>query len=194
MLLDLFFASPVARGVAVGRALYLRPAVHDGLRTALPAERARSRRVRGQLRDYAVYQKDVDRLRRFSPRFLLAMAATCCVQALLWWLTIGAAMGGFGVFMPDGYLFGLGAMVLVQLTVHVRHLRNYILFRAIAAADGISGRIRVPASNHAETLVGGTARVRGRLRRCLRVHRELVRPRRCLRVRRAVAQSPPAVA
>ncbi len=31
--------------------------------------------------------------------------------------------------------------MLVQLTVHVRHLRNYILFRAVAAGDGISGRI-----------------------------------------------------
>ena len=50
-------------------------------------------------------------------------------------------MSGYGVFMPDGYLFGLGAMVLVQLTVHVRHVRNYILFRAVAAGDGISGRI-----------------------------------------------------
>ena len=85
--------------------------------------------------------KDVDRLRLFSPRFLLAMAATCSLQALLWWLTIGVAMSGHGVFMPDGYLFGLGAMVLVQLTVHVRHLRNYILFRAVVAGDGISGRI-----------------------------------------------------
>ena len=69
------------------------------------------------------------------------MAATCTLQAFLWWLTIGVAMSGYGVFMPDGYLFGLGAMVLVQLTVHVRHLRNYSLFRAIVAADGISGRI-----------------------------------------------------
>ncbi len=45
---------PLARGVAVGRALHLRPAVHDGLRTALPAGRPRSHHVRGQLRDYAV--------------------------------------------------------------------------------------------------------------------------------------------
>ena len=69
------------------------------------------------------------------------MAATCTVQAFLWWLTIGVAMSGYGVFMPDGYLFGLGAMVLVQLTVRVRRVRNYILFRAIAAGDGISRRI-----------------------------------------------------
>ena len=141
MLLDLFFASPWP-GVLLWAAL-----TSDLLFTM-----ACARLYQEGGRDHILFegsfeinpldhQKDVDRLRRFSPRFLLAMAATCTLQAFLWWLTIGVAMSGYGVFMPDGYLFGLGAMVLVQLTVHVRHLRNYSLFRAIAAADGISGRI-----------------------------------------------------
>jgi hypothetical protein len=81
------------------------------------------------------YQKDVDGLRLFSPRFLLALLATCALQAALWWLTMKE------MFLPDAYLFALGAMVLIQLTVHVRHLRNLFLFRAIHAGDGIAGRV-----------------------------------------------------
>jgi hypothetical protein len=32
-------------------------------------------------------------------------------------------------------------MVLVQLAIHVRHLRNLVLFRAIINTDGVRGRI-----------------------------------------------------
>ena len=35
----------------------------------------------------------------------------------------------------------LGAIILLQLTVHVRHLRNYFLFRAMIASEGVAGRI-----------------------------------------------------
>ena len=141
MLLDLFFASPWP-GVLLWAALYTSDLLFTMACARLYQEGGRDHIMfEGSFEITPYYQKDVDRLRRFSPRFLLAMAATCTVQAFLWWLTIGVAINGYGVFMPDGYLFGLGAMVLVQLTVHVRHLRNYILFRAVAAGDGISGRI-----------------------------------------------------
>ena len=141
MLLDLFFASPWP-GVLLWAALYTSDLLFTMACARLYQQSGRDHVVfEGSFEITPYYQKDVDRLRRFSPRFLLAMAATCSVQAFLWWLTIGVAMSGYGVFMPDGYLFGLGAMVLVQLTVHVRHVRNYILFRAVAAGDGISGRI-----------------------------------------------------
>jgi hypothetical protein len=37
--------------------------------------------------------------------------------------------------------FFLGTLLLLELAVHVRHLRNLALFRAIARNDGIRGRI-----------------------------------------------------
>jgi hypothetical protein len=141
MLLDLFFASPWP-GVLLWAALYTSDLLFTMACARLYQQGGRDRiAFEGSFEITPYYQKDVDRLRRFSPRFLLAMAATCGVQAYLWWLTIGYPMGGHEVFMPDGYLFGLGAMVLAQLTVHVRHLRNFVLFRAIVAGDGITGRI-----------------------------------------------------
>jgi hypothetical protein len=84
------------------------------------------------------YQDDVDRLRVFSPRFFAALAATCGVQLLMWYLTMRALM------LPDVYVFALGAMILVELTIHIRHVRNLFLFRALVSGHGITGRIEYP--------------------------------------------------
>jgi hypothetical protein len=85
-----------------------------------------------------VFQKDVDALRRLSPRFLLAMAAGSSTLWVLWWLT--RIPPGW----PAAYLFALGALVLLQLTVHVRHLRNWFLYRKALGPDGLQGRILHP--------------------------------------------------
>ena len=45
-----------------------------------------------------------------------------------------------GQSTPEMYCFALGAMILVQLVVHMRHFRNLFLFRA-AASDAVRGRI-----------------------------------------------------
>src|SRR5262245_41701386 len=81
------------------------------------------------------YQKEVDALRLVSPRFLVALAATCALQLALWLMTMRV------LFVPQLFFFALGAMVLIEVTVHIRHVRNFFLFRAILANDGITGRI-----------------------------------------------------
>ena len=135
MLLDLFFLSPWP-GVLLWAALYTSDLLFTMACARLYQQGGRERiTFEGSFEITPYYQKDVDHLRRFSPRFLFAMAATCGIQALLWHLTMG------DVFLPEWYLFGLGAMTIAQLTIHVRHLRNLFLFRAIAANDGISGHI-----------------------------------------------------
>ena len=75
------------------------------------------------------YQKDIDALRTFSPRFILALAWTSMVLALAWF-----------VWRP-GYAFALGALVLVEAAIHVRHLRNIVTFRRVRAGHGLRGRI-----------------------------------------------------
>jgi hypothetical protein len=82
------------------------------------------------------HQADIDALRAFSPRFLLALVTSCALLVYLWWLTIGDS------FVSVSYEVALGAMILVQLTVHVRHLKNYFLFRAVLAGEGIEGRMQ----------------------------------------------------
>ena len=82
------------------------------------------------------HQADIDALRAFSPRFLFALVASCALLVYLWWLTIGNS------FLWMAYEAALGAMILIQLTVHVRHIRNYFLFRAVLAGEGIEGRMQ----------------------------------------------------
>src|SRR5260221_10411414 len=69
-----------------------------------------------------VFQADVDSLRRLSPRFLIALASSVALLYLLWWLCRQPP------YPMDSYLFTLGAALLLQATIHIRHLRNLLLF------------------------------------------------------------------
>jgi hypothetical protein len=83
-----------------------------------------------------LFQRDVDALRTVSLRFILALVWGIGVLGLLWWLSRDV--------WPEAYVFALGAMVLVQLAVHVRHVRNYVLFRRTLAGQGVRGRVEYP--------------------------------------------------
>ena len=80
-----------------------------------------------------VYQRDVDALRLVSPRFVVALVTSDAVLALLWVLVRAS--------LPLLYAFVLGAMLLLELTIHVRHVRNLSMFRDIAKGGSIHGRI-----------------------------------------------------
>ncbi len=84
------------------------------------------------------HQRDVDSLRWFSPRFLVALALTAAFLVLLWWVALQSPP------WPEAYLFALGAMVLLELAVHMRHLRNLFLFTTGFGPNGITGRIAYP--------------------------------------------------
>ena len=132
---DAFYASPLP-GILLWAALY----VSDFLFTMLCARMyndgaANQVHFEGSYEITPYYQKEVDALRLVSPRFLVALGATCALQLALWWMTIRV------LFVPQLFFFALGAMVLIEATVHIRHLRNFFLFRAILAKDGITGRI-----------------------------------------------------
>lgn len=82
------------------------------------------------------YQADVNALRRISPRFVTLLTLT---TAYVWGLT--------AVMKPwQGaswwYLFLLGSMILLEATVHVRHLRNWYLFKRIVPQ--MRGRMTYP--------------------------------------------------
>jgi hypothetical protein len=82
------------------------------------------------------FQKDVDALRTVSPRFILALLWGIAMFGLLWWLSRDV--------WPEAYVFALGAVVLVQLAVHARHVRNFVLFRRTLAGQGVRGRVEYP--------------------------------------------------
>jgi hypothetical protein len=78
------------------------------------------------------FQRDIDSLRIISPRFVAALAMTSIVLVIIWRVTQGST--------PEIFLFLLGALISSQLSVHIRHIRNFFLFRA-ASTDAVRGRI-----------------------------------------------------
>lgn len=80
------------------------------------------------------FQADIDSLRMFSPRFVGALMVTTGYVWLVRRLTISVGQAL--------YLVVLGAMLLIQATVHIRHLRNWFLFSK--GAGLIHGRLTYP--------------------------------------------------
>lgn len=83
-----------------------------------------------------MFQGDVDALRKVSPRFIVALIATTAYV----WLVRRIADPSTELF--DLYMGILGAMLLAEATVHIRHLRNWFLFKK--GAGSIQGRLVYP--------------------------------------------------
>ena len=79
------------------------------------------------------FQRDINSLRLISPRFLAMLLFSVGLLAMVWVLTAQSP--------PEFYQFALGCMILTQLAVHTRHLRNFFLFRAVNYTDAVRGRI-----------------------------------------------------
>jgi hypothetical protein len=68
------------------------------------------------------FQKDIDSLRRVSPRFIRSLLLTSFLMFVIWRLAVQTS--------PELYCFLLGALILVQLSIHKRHFHNFAVFRA----------------------------------------------------------------
>jgi hypothetical protein len=80
-----------------------------------------------------VFQRKVDALQWVSLRFVLALVATNLLLAAVWLIEAHS--------LTDLYALSLGAFILIQLGIHVRHMRNLFLFHAMRDADAVRGRI-----------------------------------------------------
>lgn len=81
------------------------------------------------------FQKDVDALKPVSTRHLLLLAIYSLLIFLLWWAIV-RLLGS-----PRLYLLYLGVFLLVEVAVHLRHLRNVFLVREIRKNGGVDGQI-----------------------------------------------------
>ena len=68
------------------------------------------------------YQEDINALRRLSPRFLRALGTSSVLIVLIWWLTQPPPG------TPGLYRLVMGMLLLVEVTVHIRHLRNWHMY------------------------------------------------------------------
>ncbi len=80
------------------------------------------------------YQRDIDSLRVVSPRFVFILLLTLGMLGFLWILNQQSAA-------PELWQFMLGYLIIIQLAVHTRHLRNLFLFRSINNTNLVHGRI-----------------------------------------------------
>jgi len=81
------------------------------------------------------FQQDVDALKPISRRHLLLLAVYSLLIFLLWWVIV-RYLGS-----PRLYLLYLGVFLLVEVAVHLRHLRNVFLVREILKNGGVDGHI-----------------------------------------------------
>jgi hypothetical protein len=89
--------------------------------------------VEGSFELTPFFQKDIDSLKVISPRFLAMLLLSGTLLTLTWFLSSQST--------PELYEFVLGALILVQLAVHTRHIRNFFMFRMFAKSDYVRGRI-----------------------------------------------------
>jgi hypothetical protein len=89
--------------------------------------------VEGSFELTPFFQRDINSRRRISPRFLGMLLCTTLLLAMVWSLV--------GKSLPELYDFALGALILLELAVHLRHLRNLFTFRAMRCNDSVRGRI-----------------------------------------------------
>ena len=81
------------------------------------------------------YQKDIDSLRPFSRLHLILLVAYSALILILWWLT---RLSGF---LEWTYPLYLGMFLLLEVAVHLRHLRNIALIRELKKNGGVEGQV-----------------------------------------------------
>ncbi len=86
-----------------------------------------------ELNNYFV--KDIDARRVVSARFIAALAYTTFLLGCSWLL---ARLYPIGIIVLD---IVIGALVLMELTIHLRHFRNLFGYRHVAQAGEITGSV-----------------------------------------------------
>ena len=82
------------------------------------------------------FQADINALRRLSPRFIWSLSMTWLALSLVWLL------GVWFFQVPETFSLVIGALILVEAVVHIRHIRNIVLFRLTRQDDGgLTGKI-----------------------------------------------------
>jgi len=81
------------------------------------------------------YQKDIDALKPVSRLHIVLMIAYSLLIFAIWWLT------RITIYIQWSYLLYLGMFLLLEVAVHLRHLRNVSLIREIKKNGGLEGQI-----------------------------------------------------
>jgi hypothetical protein len=81
------------------------------------------------------FQKDINALKPVSKRHVILLFLYSLLIVFIWWFTKRL------LFFPWTYLLYLGMFLLLEVAVHLRHLRNVSLIREIRKGGGVEGQI-----------------------------------------------------
>ena len=82
------------------------------------------------------YQNDIDNLQPVSKLHLALLVAYSLLILAVWWITRLSA------FLEWAYPLYLGMFLLMEVAIHLRHLRNVALVREVRRSGGVEGEIR----------------------------------------------------
>src|SRR6266542_2896595 len=71
------------------------------------------------------YQKDIDALKSVSKLHIILLVLYSLLIVFIWWFT------QYFLYLYWAYLLYLGMFLLLEVAVHIRHLRNVSLIREI---------------------------------------------------------------
>jgi hypothetical protein len=81
------------------------------------------------------YQKDIDALKPVSKLHVTLLILYSVLIIFIWWFT------RLLIYFPWTYLLYLGMFLLLEVAIHLRHLRNISLIREIRKSGGVAGQI-----------------------------------------------------
>ena len=84
------------------------------------------------------YQKDIDSLRPVSRLHIILLFAYSLLILIVWWITKSLWLS---TYLGWTYPFYLGMLLLLEVAVHLRHLRNVMLIHEIRKYGGVDGEI-----------------------------------------------------
>ena len=82
-----------------------------------------------------LFRQDIDAFKPVSARFLAMVAISVVLIAVIW------ILGVQRLNEPEIYLMALGALLLREGVVYLRHWRNIVAFRLLANPAYVSGKI-----------------------------------------------------
>jgi hypothetical protein len=81
------------------------------------------------------YQKDINALKPISKLHITLLVLYSLLILFIWWFT------RLLIYFPWTYLLYLGMFLLIEVAIHLRHLRNVALVREIRKNGGVEGKI-----------------------------------------------------
>lgn len=92
-------------------------------------------RFEGSMELTPQFQKDVDNLEPISRRHIFWLIASSLILLIVWWIT------HLSVYVAWAYPLYLGMFLLLEVAVHLRHLRNIAIIREIKKNGGVEGQL-----------------------------------------------------